>query len=60
MKVSDKVRSPCVSICALDGDDICVGCYRTMDEIMHWSQMNNDQRREVLQKIAERERKHLI
>lgn len=60
MKVSDKVRSPCVSICALDGNDLCVGCYRNGDEIMRWSQMSNNERRDVLQKVAERERKALI
>ncbi|MDK8465058.1 DUF1289 domain-containing protein [Marinobacter sp. SS13-12] len=60
MKVADKVRSPCVSICALDDKDMCVGCHRTSDEIMRWSQMSNDERREVLQKVAMRESKVLI
>lgn len=60
MKVSDKVRSPCVSICALDDNDLCVGCYRSGDEIMRWSQMSNNERGEVLKKVAERERKALI
>lgn len=55
MKVAEKVRSPCVSICALDDNDICVGCQRSSDEIMRWSQMSNDERREVLKKVAERE-----
>ena len=27
------VASPCVSICALDEQDICTGCQRTVDEI---------------------------
>lgn len=60
MKVADKVRSPCVSVCALDGNDICVGCHRSGDEITRWSRMNNEERREVLKKVAERERKSLI
>lgn len=57
MKVAEKVRSPCVSICALDDNDICVGCHRSSDEIMRWSQMSNEERREVLRKVAERERR---
>lgn len=60
MKVADKVRSPCVSLCALDENDICVGCHRSGDEITRWSQMSNDERCEVLRKVAERERKRLI
>ncbi len=57
MSVSDKVRSPCVQICALDERDICIGCQRTGDEILRWTQMTNDERREVLRKVAVREEK---
>ncbi len=57
MSVSDKVRSPCVQICALDEMDICIGCQRTGDEILRWTQMTNDERREVLRKVAVREEK---
>jgi predicted Fe-S protein YdhL (DUF1289 family) len=42
------VRSPCVSICALDEADICVGCQRTVAEITGWSRMSNEERRAVL------------
>ncbi|MFL1465196.1 DUF1289 domain-containing protein [Marinobacter sp. DUT-3] len=57
MKVADKVRSPCVSVCALDANDVCIGCHRTGDEIMRWTRMTNDERREVLKKVARREEK---
>lgn len=56
-RVSDKVRSPCVSICALDESDVCIGCQRTGDEILRWTSMTDDQRRDVLRKVAEREKK---
>ncbi|MEE3168867.1 MAG: DUF1289 domain-containing protein [Pseudomonadota bacterium] len=60
MSVADKVRSPCVSICCLDENDICIGCHRSGDEITRWSQLNNDERLDVLKKVAEREQKSLI
>lgn len=60
MSVSDKVRSPCVSVCALDANDVCIGCHRSGDEIMRWTQMTNDERRDVLKKVAERERGSLL
>lgn len=60
MSVANKVRSPCVSICALNEDDVCIGCHRSSDEIMRWMQMSNDERREVLRLVAERETKALI
>lgn len=56
MSVSEKVGSPCVSICALDERDICIGCQRTGDEILRWTTMTNDERREVLRLVAEREK----
>ena len=42
------VASPCVSICALNDDDICTGCQRNVDEITRWSRMDNAERRVVL------------
>ena len=50
------VKSPCVSICALDEQDVCIGCQRTADEITRWGRMSNDERREVLQLCTERTR----
>ncbi|WP_407295731.1 DUF1289 domain-containing protein [Stutzerimonas zhaodongensis] len=50
------VASPCVSICALDDDDICTGCQRSIDEIRRWGRMDNVERREVLLLAHERAR----
>ncbi|WP_434608863.1 DUF1289 domain-containing protein [Pseudomonas sp. R1-7] len=48
------VPSPCVNICALDDDDVCTGCQRTVAEITRWSRMDNDERRAVLALCHER------
>ncbi|WDY56996.1 DUF1289 domain-containing protein [Pseudomonas sp. PSKL.D1] len=48
------VASPCVSICALDEQDICTGCQRTVAEIGRWGRMSNDERRAVLKLCHER------
>ncbi|MCQ4275135.1 DUF1289 domain-containing protein [Stutzerimonas degradans] len=57
MSDSDKpIGSPCVSLCALDEDDVCVGCQRSADEIRRWGLMDNDERRQVLRQCAERAR----
>ncbi|MFZ3152725.1 DUF1289 domain-containing protein [Pseudomonas sp.] len=42
------VASPCVHVCALDDEDICIGCQRSVAEITRWSLMNNAERRQVL------------
>ena len=48
------VASPCVSICALDDNDVCTGCQRTVAEITRWSRMTNAERRDVLVLCHER------
>lgn len=48
------VRSPCVSVCALDDHDMCTGCQRTAAEITRWGRMSNDERRAVLKLAHER------
>ena len=48
------VASPCVSVCALDEQDICTGCQRTVAEITQWGRMDNSERRRVLVSCHER------
>ena len=50
------VKSPCISLCALDLNDICMGCQRSADEIRRWGTMTNQQRREVLDRLEQRAR----
>lgn len=50
------IKSPCISVCALDINDICMGCQRSGDEISRWGTMDNQQRREVLEQVAQRAR----
>ena len=54
-EVAKVIKSPCVHICCLDEKDICLGCYRSCDEICKWGAMNNDERTDVMKKVAERE-----
>jgi predicted Fe-S protein YdhL (DUF1289 family) len=46
--VVDSVASPCNSVCRMDArTDLCEGCLRTIDEIVAWSTMNDDEKRGV-------------
>jgi len=54
LAVERPVASPCVSICALDEEDICTGCQRTVAEIGRWARMDNAERRAVLRLCHER------
>ncbi|WP_438997406.1 DUF1289 domain-containing protein [Candidatus Puniceispirillum sp.] len=47
--------SPCISICQMDPQaDICLGCYRTRQEIASWSRMDAEAQRDLLDTLNER------
>jgi predicted Fe-S protein YdhL (DUF1289 family) len=48
------VPSPCVSICALDEDDVCIGCFRSGSEITDWFMASSDDKRAILSRAKER------
>ncbi|WP_412104805.1 cysteine-rich CWC family protein [Vibrio caribbeanicus] len=41
------LKTPCIAACK-NTDGLCSGCYRTVDEIVRWSSMDNNQRDEVM------------
>jgi predicted Fe-S protein YdhL (DUF1289 family) len=45
-----------VSICALDVDDICIGCYRSADEITDWFLADEEEKEAILERARERMR----
>lgn len=58
--MTEHVPSPCISVCALDENDVCIGCARTGQEIIGWGKMSNEERKEVLKKTAERQQKKYL
>jgi hypothetical protein len=53
---SEIVTSPCVGICSLDDEDVCIGCQRTGQEISSWGGMTESEKKLVLKNVAQRER----
>jgi len=52
-----KIESPCVSQCCLDEDDVCMGCFRHIEEITGWHSMPDSVKTELLTLLAERRKK---
>jgi uncharacterized protein len=51
------IKSPCIDVCRIDAaEDVCVGCYRTLDEIARWQQMSDAERDRVLEELPARRR----
>lgn len=48
------IPTPCVMICTLNEDDICIGCLRSLDEIGRWPDADTDERLEILDNTSER------
>ncbi len=50
------VDSPCIKICELDQDGVCVGCGRTRAEIAGWISMSEAQKAQVVELAEKRKR----
>jgi predicted Fe-S protein YdhL (DUF1289 family) len=50
----DAVESPCIRNCCLNNEDICLGCYRHLNEITGWQGRNNSEKLIVLQNCEKR------
>jgi predicted Fe-S protein YdhL (DUF1289 family) len=46
--------SPCVRRCTLDAEDLCVGCGRTLDEILAWAGAPTDRKIAICSAAASR------
>ena len=44
--------SPCIRHCTLDEVDICVGCGRSLQDILGWSAMDAEARERALERAA--------
>ena len=51
--------SPCINICRMDAaSGLCVGCFRTIDEITRWSRIDDATRASILAAVARRRLTH--
>lgn len=55
------IASPCIRNCCLDEDDICLGCFRSVEEIIQWGAATDEERAQILlfadKRKAERKKK---
>ena len=50
----EKLQSPCINVCELNGQGLCRGCLRTTREIALWSSLSDEQRELIMQNLSER------
>ncbi|MCP5248840.1 MAG: DUF1289 domain-containing protein [Candidatus Accumulibacter sp.] len=53
------VASPCINVCRMDDDTgLCLGCFRTIEEIAIWSRTADEQRQRILLAVERRRAEH--
>ncbi|EGU54213.1 hypothetical protein VIOR3934_20340 [Vibrio orientalis CIP 102891 = ATCC 33934] len=45
------MKTPCIAACK-NNEGICSGCHRTMDEIVNWCNITDDEREEAINKLS--------
>lgn len=55
--LTQPVKSPCIEVCSLNNEDVCIGCRRTANEIIEWFSAPNERKREILAAIDQRRSK---
>jgi uncharacterized protein len=54
----DEIASPCTGVCKLDTHNLCVGCWRSIDEIIAWPTASREQRLAILERSEQRKPEH--
>jgi predicted Fe-S protein YdhL (DUF1289 family) len=50
--------SPCLSICTLNENKVCMGCLRSLDEIKGWALLSPDDQWTLVEELAQRKVGH--
>jgi uncharacterized protein len=51
-----EIQSPCIGVCSMDDlTGVCLGCYRTIEEIQGWWDMDNTTKQAVIAEASARE-----
>lgn len=52
------IATPCVKVCVVDGESgLCLGCFRTLQEIGEWSRFDDARRAELMIELPSRRSK---
>ena len=56
----NEVDSPCIKLCIIHQEKkLCIGCYRTINEISKWSELGHKIRNQIMRELPDREKKML-
>ena len=44
------IVSPCQNVCKIE-NDVCIGCFRTLDEISSWIKLSKEKRAKIIKSL---------
>ncbi len=48
------IESPCIGNCCLNEEDICLGCFRSLEEITSWTIVDHSTREKYMENTRQR------
>ena len=54
MNNNKEPKSPCINVCRYNSNNLCSGCFRTVEEISLWGSLNNKEKQKVLDNVSKR------
>ncbi|MES2674397.1 MAG: DUF1289 domain-containing protein [Pseudomonadota bacterium] len=51
---NNSIESPCINSCCLNTNNICTGCYRSLEEIAQWRDASDSEKNAILDRAKER------
>lgn len=58
-RITDNGDTPCIRNCCLNEQDICLGCYRTLQEILAWHNASATEKETILAHCQHRRQQRL-
>ena len=47
--------TPCINVCKIAPDtQVCIGCFRTLQEITEWSRLTDTERYDIMKRLKEK------
>ncbi|WP_217495147.1 DUF1289 domain-containing protein [Vibrio sonorensis] len=55
---SPNAQNPCTRHCCLDDNDVCLGCFRKLEEILNWKSMSEKEQQDLFEECLLRREKN--
>ena len=52
------INKPCIKRCSLNEEEICLGCFRTFNDMLLWNKASKEEKQEMLNSAKKRKMEH--